>query len=30
MFASLMESVTQMDEIVRSERQPSREFHIDA
>ncbi|MFI4958137.1 MAG: helix-turn-helix domain-containing protein [Lysobacterales bacterium] len=30
MFANLMESVTQMDEIVRGERQPSREFHIDA
>jgi putative transcriptional regulator len=29
-FASLFESVTQMDEIVRGERQPSREFHIDA
>lgn len=26
----LMESVTQMDEIVRGERQPSREFHVDA
>lgn len=30
MFTNLMESVTQMDEIVRGERQPSREFHIDA
>lgn len=30
MFANLMESVAQMDEIVRGERQPSREFHIDA
>jgi putative transcriptional regulator len=30
MFDNLMESVTQMDEIVRGERQPSREFHIDA
>jgi putative transcriptional regulator len=30
MFANLMESVTQMDEMVRGERQPSREFHIDA
>ncbi|HZX70973.1 MAG TPA: helix-turn-helix domain-containing protein [Rhodanobacter sp.] len=30
MFANLMESVTQMDEIVRGERQPSREFYIDA
>lgn len=28
--ASLFESVTQMDEIVHGERQPSREFHIDA
>lgn len=30
MFANLMESVAQMDEIVRGERQPSRESHIDA
>lgn len=30
MFDNLMESVTQMDEIVRGERQPSREFHINA
>lgn len=30
MFAKLMESVNQADEIVRGERQPSREFHIDA
>lgn len=30
MFDNLMESVTQMDEIIRGERQPSREFHIDA
>ena len=30
LFAELVESVTQMDEIVRGERQPSREFHIDA
>jgi putative transcriptional regulator len=30
MFANLMKSVTQMGEIVRGERQPSREFHIDA
>ncbi|HET7300529.1 MAG TPA: helix-turn-helix domain-containing protein [Oleiagrimonas sp.] len=30
MFNNLMESVAQMDEIVRGERQPSREFHIDA
>ncbi len=29
-FADLMGSVSQMDEIVRGERQPSREFHIDA
>lgn len=29
-FSHLMDSVTQMDEIVRGERQPSREFHIDA
>ena len=29
-FASLFESVTQMDEIVHGERQPSRESHIDA
>ncbi len=29
-FASLLESVTQRDEIVRRGRQPSREFHIDA
>ncbi|WP_207887262.1 DNA-binding transcriptional regulator [Pseudomonas sp. 30_B] len=30
LFAELVESVTQMDEIVRGERQPSREFHLDA
>ena len=30
LFASLLESVTQMDEIVRGERQPSREFSVDA
>ncbi|MGH8112490.1 MAG: helix-turn-helix domain-containing protein, partial [Rhodanobacteraceae bacterium] len=30
MFAKLMESVTQVDEMVRGERQPSREFHVDA
>lgn len=30
LFSNLMESVTQMDEIVRGERQPSREFHIAA
>jgi putative transcriptional regulator len=29
-FDELMESVQQMDEIVRGERQPSREFVIDA
>lgn len=29
-FDELMESVKQMDEIVRGERQPSREFSIDA
>jgi hypothetical protein len=29
-FASLFESVAQMDEIVRGERKKSREFHIDA
>ena len=29
-FDELMESVQQMDEIVRGERQPSREFHVDA
>ena len=29
-FDELMESVQQMDEIVRGERQPSREFHGDA
>ena len=28
-FDELMESVQQMDEIVRGERQPSREFHVD-
>lgn len=30
MFSSLLESVTQADEIVRGERKPSREFHVDA
>ncbi|MBC3950747.1 MULTISPECIES: helix-turn-helix domain-containing protein [Pseudomonas] len=30
LFEELMESVQQMDEIVRGERQPSREFTIDA
>ncbi|WP_095145559.1 MULTISPECIES: NadS family protein [unclassified Pseudomonas] len=29
-FDELMESVQQMDEIVRGERQPSRDFHVDA
>jgi putative transcriptional regulator len=29
-FNRLLESVTQMDEIVRGERAPSREFHVDA
>ena len=29
-FDELLESVQQMDEIVRGERQPSREFHVDA
>jgi putative transcriptional regulator len=29
-FEDLLESVTQMDEIVRGGRAPSREFHIDA
>jgi putative transcriptional regulator len=29
-FADLLESVTQMDEILRGERAPSREFHVDA
>lgn len=30
LFDELLESVTQMDEIRRGERSPSREFHIDA
>lgn len=30
LFGRLVESMTQMDEIVRGERQPSREFHVDA
>ena len=30
LFEELMESVQQMDEIVRGERQPSREFSVDA
>ena len=29
-FDERMESVQQMDEIVRGERRPSREFHVDA
>lgn len=29
-FDELLESVNQMDEIVRGERQPSREFYVDA
>jgi putative transcriptional regulator len=29
LFGKLVESMTQMDEIVRGERAPSREFHID-
>ncbi len=29
-FDELMESVQQMDEIVRSKRRPSREFRVDA
>ena len=29
-FQELLESVQQMDEIVRGERAPSREFHVDA
>lgn len=29
-FEDLLESVTQMDEIVRGECAPSREFHVDA
>ncbi|MGU9851384.1 hypothetical protein ACU680_11395 [Pseudomonas koreensis] len=29
-FDELMESVQEMDEIVRGERTPSREFHVDA
>ncbi len=29
LFADLVESVTQMDEIVRGERAPSREFTVD-
>ena len=30
LFAELGESVTQMNEIIRGERAPSREFHVDA
>lgn len=30
LFDELLESVTQMDEIRRGERSPSREFHVDA
>lgn len=30
LFNRLVESMTQMDEIARGERQPSREFHVDA
>lgn len=30
LFNDLVESMTQMNEIVRGERAPSREFHIDA
>ncbi len=30
LFNRLAESMTQMDEIARGERQPSREFHVDA
>ncbi|MHC8356354.1 hypothetical protein ACYZTL_14260 [Pseudomonas sp. LB3P81] len=29
-FDELMESVQKMNEILRAERQPSREFHVDA
>ena len=29
-FDELMESVQQMNEILRGEREPSREFHVDA
>lgn len=29
-FDELMESVQEMDEILRGERKPSREFHVDA
>ena len=30
LYAELVESMTQMNEIVRGERAPSREFHVDA
>ena len=30
LFAELVESMAQMNEIVRGERAPSREFHVDA
>jgi putative transcriptional regulator len=30
LFAELVESMTRMNEIVRGERAPSREFHVDA
>ena len=30
LFDRLAQSMTQMDEITRGEREPSREFHIDA
>ncbi|MGH8327464.1 MAG: transcriptional regulator, partial [Steroidobacteraceae bacterium] len=30
LFAELVESMTQMNEIARGERAPSREFHVDA
>ena len=30
LFGELVESMTQMDEIVRGARAPSREFHVDA
>jgi putative transcriptional regulator len=30
LFSELVESMTQMGEIVRGERAPSREFHVDA
>jgi putative transcriptional regulator len=30
LFAELVESMTQMNEIARGERKPSRQFHVDA